>query len=116
MDKFNFSTIVSCGELVNSGGKPVNNYGFGGNKPWEINIRHQIASYMPVAGYSGTPLLKKLGIKDGWKVRLIGAPADYFDLLKADLSKQICPSKEAPDFIHLFAATLKDFEKEMPAV
>ncbi|WP_229688933.1 hypothetical protein [Puia dinghuensis] len=48
---------------------------------------------MPVAGYSGTPLLKKLGIKEGWKIRLIGAPADYFALLEADLSKQVCTAR-----------------------
>ena len=49
-------------------------------------------------------------------MRLIGAPADYFELLETDLSKQFCTAGEVPDFIHLFAATHKDFEKEMPAV
>jgi hypothetical protein len=71
---------------------------------------------MPTAGYSGTPLLKKLGIKEGWKLRLIGAPADYFTLLQTDLSGQLCAVREVPDFIHVFAASVKDFEKAMPAV
>jgi hypothetical protein len=71
---------------------------------------------MPTAGYSGTPLLKKLGIKAGWKLRLIGAPADYFTLLQADLSTQLCPARAVPDFIHVFASSVKDFEKAMPAV
>jgi hypothetical protein len=30
-----------------------------------------------MAGYSGTPLPKKLGIKDGHHVALVGAPADF---------------------------------------
>ena len=71
---------------------------------------------MATAGYSGTPLLKKLGIKPEWKLRLIGAPPDYFSLLAADLSGQVCPAREVPDLIHLFAASCRDFEKEMPAV
>jgi hypothetical protein len=33
------------------------------------------------AGYSGTPLAKKLGIKDASRVLTIGAPEDYLDLL-----------------------------------
>jgi hypothetical protein len=32
---------------------------------------------MSPAGYSGTPLPKKLGIKDGTRVALLGAPADF---------------------------------------
>jgi len=34
-----------------------------------------------LAGYSGTPLIKKLGIKEEMKVQLIGQPENYFDLL-----------------------------------
>ena len=36
---------------------------------------------MSAAGYSGTPLAKKLGIAQGARVLLRGAPADYADLL-----------------------------------
>ena len=32
---------------------------------------------MPTAGYSGTPLVKKLGIKPGATLGLIGAPEDF---------------------------------------
>jgi hypothetical protein len=31
----------------------------------------------PTAGYSGTPLPKKLGIKPGARIRLVDAPADF---------------------------------------
>ena len=32
---------------------------------------------MKTAGYSGTPLPKKLGIKEGTRVALLGAPSDF---------------------------------------
>jgi SAM-dependent methyltransferase len=47
------------------------------------------AGYEPVrvdsalAGYSGTPLPRKLGIRDGYRVELIGAPADFEQTLGA---------------------------------
>jgi CheY-like chemotaxis protein len=34
-----------------------------------------------LAGYSGTPLVKKLGIKAGYKVSLVGSPADFEETL-----------------------------------
>lgn len=34
-----------------------------------------------LAGYSGTPLPKKLGIKEGMRVATVGAPADFGDTL-----------------------------------
>ena len=71
---------------------------------------------MPAAGYSGTPLLKKLGIKPDWKIRLMGAPADYFRWLEADLSGQVCGARVVADFVHLFAPSVKEFEKGMGVV
>jgi hypothetical protein len=35
-----------------------------------------------MAGYSGTPLVKKLGIKEGCVIHTMGAPRDYRNLLK----------------------------------
>jgi hypothetical protein len=60
------------------------------------------------AGYSGTPLIKKLGIKDEMKVLLIHQPDNYFDLLEADISSQLCKKNQSPDFIHLFVKTKKE--------
>lgn len=65
------------------------------------------------AGYSGTPLLQKLGIKPEMKVMLINQPDNYFQLIEMNISNQICPKNEKPDFIHLFAKTGKEFEGEM---
>jgi hypothetical protein len=36
----------------------------------------------PASGYSGTPLARKLGLKEGLLVCARRAPADYFDLLQ----------------------------------
>jgi hypothetical protein len=68
---------------------------------------------MAIAGYSGTPLLKKLGIKPETKLLLINIPADYFELLDADVSNQVCSGKETPGLIHLFIKNKKEFETEM---
>jgi hypothetical protein len=71
---------------------------------------------MAAAGYSGTPLGRKLGIKPQWKLRLIGAPDDYFRWLEFDISGQVCSSRVVPDFVHLFAFSRRDFEREMKSL
>jgi hypothetical protein len=68
---------------------------------------------MPTTGYSGTPLLKKLGIKPEMKVMLLNQPDDYYTLLETNISKQLCKKNETPDFIHLFVKTEKEFISEM---
>jgi hypothetical protein len=68
---------------------------------------------MANAGYSGTPLLKKLGIKEDMKVQLIDAPDDYFDLLQTDISDQLAGNKSTPDLVHLFAKNNAAFGKAM---
>jgi hypothetical protein len=68
---------------------------------------------MATTGYSGTPLLKKLGLQPGQKVWLMNAPDDYFQLLDADISGQLCQSGECPDWAHLFASTRAVFEEGM---
>jgi hypothetical protein len=68
---------------------------------------------MATAGYSGTPLLKKLGLKEGQRVWLLHPPDDYFQLLKVDISDQLCAREECPDWVHLFAASRAIFEKGM---
>lgn len=55
-------------------------------------------------GYSGTPLAKKLGIKNGFDARLIGAPDYYFDLFD-DMPGEVNFNDDAnipQDFAHLF--------------
>jgi hypothetical protein len=68
---------------------------------------------MATAGYSGTPLLKKLGLKEGQRVKLLHPPDDYFAWLAADISGQLCTRGECPDWVHLFAASRAVFEQGM---
>lgn len=56
---------------------------------------------MATAGYSGTALINKLGIKPGMKVMLINEPDNYFELLQTDISGQSCKKSDTPDFVHL---------------
>jgi len=66
---------------------------------------------MAAIGYSGTPLIQKLGIKEAMRLRLINAPGDYFDLLEADIRKQVVKNGSA-DLVHLFATHKKELEKQ----
>jgi hypothetical protein len=50
-------------------------------------------SLMPATGYSGTPLIKKLGIAENMKVLLINAPENYFDLIEKNISAQLINKK-----------------------
>jgi hypothetical protein len=68
---------------------------------------------MATAGYSGTPLLKKLGIKPEMKILLVNEPLDYYDLLEVNISDQLCQKNETPDLVHLFVLNNKVFEAEI---
>jgi len=71
---------------------------------------------MAAAGYSGTALVKKLGIKPEMKVLVLHAPVNYFQLLETDISKQYIPGDSVPDLIHLFAKNSHVFKEEMKAI
>lgn len=66
---------------------------------------------METSGYSGTPLVKKLGIQPGMKVLLVNPPAAYDQLVAADISSQVVKSGKA-DFVHLFAINRSELEKQ----
>jgi hypothetical protein len=56
------------------------------------------------AGYSGTPLAKKLGIKESFKVAAINAPENYAELLHPlpDNVKIVSEGNPSSDLVHLF--------------
>ena len=68
---------------------------------------------MATAGYSGTPLLQKLGIKPITKLLLVNAPANYMDLVAADISSQLVAGRQVPDLVHIFAESIGAFDKYM---
>lgn len=72
--------------------------------------------FMTTAGYSGTPLLKKLGIDNNTRLLLVNAPPNYYELTETDLSPQLCKKAEIPTLIHLFVVWHKDFEQQMKKI
>ena len=63
-----------------------------------------------MAGYSGTPLVKKLGIKQGFRGLVKNAPAEYSQLVQ-DLPEdfQLLQSwKKNLDFVHIFSKKLPE--------
>jgi hypothetical protein len=66
-----------------------------------------------MAGYSATPLLRKLGIKDGYTIYLHHAPEEYFSWLGPLPAKAVVKGKLSGsfDFIHLFVTDQKDFQR-----
>ncbi|HYC39405.1 MAG TPA: hypothetical protein VEB63_02880 [Chitinophagaceae bacterium] len=60
------------------------------------------------AGYSGTPLIQKLGIKPGMRVLTLNAPADYEMLLGIDIGEQLVSSRSIPDLLHAFVRSSKE--------
>jgi len=69
-----------------------------------------------VAGYSGTPLAKKLGIKDGTRVFLVNAPADYARMV-APLPAGVRMVKRIDrdtDLIHIFTTRRRDLDTALP--
>lgn len=73
---------------------------------------------MPVAGYSGTPLSKKLGIKPGSKVHLLEAPPRHRNLLTPLPEGVTFVSRlsETTDLIHYFTTRKAQLKKKLPAI
>lgn len=65
-------------------------------------------------GYSGTPLAKKLGIKDDDILMLYKQPNYYYSLF-SDIPKRIRevqqPKNESVDFIHIFCTTFEELKE-----
>lgn len=67
-----------------------------------------------MAGYSATPLLKKLGIKPGFHLFIHNPPKAYFDWL-SPLPEDVqvkASLKGGLDFIHIFTKEKKEFEAQ----
>jgi len=66
-----------------------------------------------MAGYSATPLLKKLGLRENHVIYTYHAPEKYFNWL-APLPRGVVKKNkgEGFDFIHVFVMRQQEFEKE----
>lgn len=67
-----------------------------------------------MAGYSGTPLIRKLGIKEGMQMRLVHAPDHYDDLVGPLPDSVKLTEEKGADFIHAFYVERSVFEAELP--
>jgi hypothetical protein len=72
-----------------------------------------------MAGYSGTPLWKKLGYKGGVSAYVEGEPSNYISLLTlpADVVVTWLPrAKSDMEFVHLFATSASQLKRKLESV
>jgi hypothetical protein len=76
---------------------------------------------MAQAGYSGTPLARKLGLKDGQAVAFVGLPDSLHDLTEAALFRRLETTPDwralpegARDVIHLFTRDAATVVEALP--
>ena len=70
-----------------------------------------------MAGYSGTPLAKKLGIKVGNKVLLVGAPEGFPKLLEPlpEAVQFVARLSMSTDIVHVFSARKAELQSALTA-
>ena len=67
-----------------------------------------------MTGYSKTPLIKKLGIKESYKLLFLNSP-NHFQSLLGPLPKETSfPSKGPYNYIHLFTNSISQLEESLP--
>ena len=69
-----------------------------------------------MAGYSGTPLWKKLGYKTGISAYVDGGPENYRSLLALPADVRVtwlAGTKSDIDFVHLFAASASELKAKL---
>lgn len=70
---------------------------------------------MKTSGYSGTPLGRKLGIKEGFVISIINEPKYYFDLF-SDLPESLTVTsnpKIKKNFIHYFSKSAFQLSEDL---
>jgi hypothetical protein len=69
-----------------------------------------------MAGYSDTPLIKKLGIKEGFRILIVNSPKDFPATLGSlpNNVKRVKSNSKTIDFILLFSNAEKKLKKEFP--
>ena len=67
-----------------------------------------------IAGYSGTPLPRKLGIKNGHRVLLAQAPDGFALDVSPDVRVDRRPGRQPYDVLLLFVTTARDLDRRFP--
>jgi hypothetical protein len=68
------------------------------------------------AGYSGNPLVKKLGVREGFLIAVVNPPDRYWDLMHP-LPEGVTlagPRAKSLDFIHIFAERSAELARAIP--
>lgn len=71
-----------------------------------------------MAGYASRSLVDKLGIRDGWRIAIVNAPAGYTRILgKLPAGVRRAPRPRAPlDFVQFFTRERRELERRFPAL
>lgn len=69
-----------------------------------------------MSGYSGTPLAKKLGFKEGHRVRVTNAPSNYHKLVRPIPDNVTISSRITTniDIWHLFTKSFDELQSKLP--
>jgi hypothetical protein len=72
----------------------------------------------PSTAYSGTPLIKKLGIKSGMELMVVNAPANYRELIDPlpDGTRFVTRLRPSTDFVHIFVTSAAELKKSLTDV
>ena len=70
------------------------------------------------AGYSGKPLIKKLGIKEGYSIAVLDPPDDHWNLLGRLPASVVVtgPGDSELDSAHVFVTAKADLERHLPGI
>ena len=68
-----------------------------------------------MAGYSGTPLPKKLGIKEGFRILAVDAPEDYRSLLEPlpPSVRFVSTANQNTDLVHILTTKKQQLSKAL---
>jgi hypothetical protein len=71
-----------------------------------------------MAGYSGTPLLQKLGINPGHRISSVNAPAEFEEELGPlpEGATYVSATAKSVDVIVCFARSKANYQKQLPAL
>ncbi|MEM7130161.1 MAG: DUF3052 domain-containing protein [Chloroflexota bacterium] len=71
-----------------------------------------------MAGYSGTPLVKKLGIKDNFRTYVKNAPDDYAQMVSPlpDRVKILTRLSNDLDMVHFFTKSQNELRSHLPKI
>lgn len=84
-------------------------------RPIPERVRELMSRKAPAAGYSGKPLPEKLGIKLGFKVRLMDAPTHIAELIPPGVQLQRSANAET-DLVHLFVTSQTKLQKDLASL